>query len=115
MTTPDFTKLREFVSMKFPENFKFDLPEIDENFDFNILSTLDISKSTGLDGIGPRLLKLSSGVIIKSLTFIVRKSIENGVFPLSWNQAKVTPLFKNGSRDEINNYRPYQYCLLCLN
>ena len=36
MTTPDFTKLREFVSMKFPENFKFDLPEIDENFVFNI-------------------------------------------------------------------------------
>ena len=101
MTPPDFTKLREFVSMKFPENVEFDLPEIDENFVFNFLSTLDISKSTGLDGIGPRLLKLSSGVITKSLTFIVRKSIENGVFPLSWKQAKVTPLFKNGSRDEI--------------
>ena len=101
-----FTNLREFVSIKFPENVEFDLPEIDENFVFNFLSTLDISISTGLDGIGPRLLKLSSGVITKSLTFIVRKSIENGVFPLSWKQAKVTPLFKNGSRDEINNYRP---------
>ena len=106
MTPPDFTKLREFVSMKFLENIEFDLPEIDEKFVFNFLSTLDVSKSTGLDGIGPRLLKLSSGVITKSLTFIVRKSIENGVFPLSWKQAKVTPLFKNGSRDEINNYRP---------
>ena len=69
-------------------------------------STLDSPKSTGLDGIGPRLLKKSSGVITKSLKFIVRKSIEKRVFPLSWKQAKVTPLFKNGSRHEINNYRP---------
>ena len=106
MTKPDFAKLREFVSMKIPENVTFDLPDVDENFVFKFLSTLDVSKSTGLDGIGPRLLKLSSGVIYKSLTFIVKKCIENGFFPLLWKQAKVTPLYKNGSRDEINNYRP---------
>ena len=70
------------------------------------MSTLDISKSTGLDGIGPRLLKLSSGVITKSITLIVRKCIETGIFPLIWKQAKVTPLYKSGSKDEINNYRP---------
>ena len=81
----------------------FILPKVNENFVYNFWS---VSKSTGLDGIGPRLLKLSAGVITQSLTVIVNKCVENGVFPSSWKQAKVTPLYKNGPRDEINNYRP---------
>ena len=106
ITQPDFTKLREFVNSKILENVKFKLPDIDENYDFCFMSNLDISKSTGLDGIGPRLLKLSSGVITTSITFIVKKYLETSTFPLSWKCAKVTPLYKNGPRDEINNYRP---------
>ena len=42
-----------------PDNVIFELPEIDENFVFRYLSTLDVSKATGLDGIGPKMLKLS--------------------------------------------------------
>ena len=84
ITQPAFTKLREFVNSKIPENVKFELPDIDENFVFTnsenlltqrsqkmsnlnyriltrilsfFMSKLDISKSTELDGIGPRLLK----------------------------------------------------------
>ena len=106
ITQPDFTKLREFVNSTIPEKVKFELPDIDENFVFSFLSKLDISKSTGLDGIGPRLLKLSSGVITTSITFIVKKCLETSNFPLSWKRAKVTPLYKNGIRDEINNYSP---------
>ena len=106
ITQPDFTKLSEYVNSKIPENVKFELPDIDENFVFSFMSKLDISKSTGLDGIGPRLLKLSSGIIKKSITFIVKKCLETSTFPLSWKCAKVTPLYKNGPRDEINNYRP---------
>ena len=102
----DFSKLKEFISSKIPENVTFDLPKVNENFVYNFLSTLNVSKSTGFDGIGPRLLKLSAGVITQSLTVIVNKCVENGVFPSSWKQAKVTPLYKNGPRDEINNYRP---------
>ena len=69
----DFSKLKEFISTKIPENVNFDLPQVNENFVHTFLSTLDVSKSTGLDGIGLRLLKLSSGVITKSLTVIVNK------------------------------------------
>ena len=104
MTQPDFAKLRELVSKKIPENVTFYLPDVDENFVFTFLSTLDVSKSTGIDGIGPRLRKLSPGVIS---TFILKKKMHRKwIFPLLWKQAKVTPLYKNGSRDEINNYRP---------
>ena len=73
---------------------------------FKFLSTLDISKATGLDGIGPKLLKISSGIIIKSITYIVNNCIRSGKFPTSWKLAKVNPLYKGGAKDDINNYRP---------
>ena len=60
----DLSKLKSYISTKVPDNFQFELPNIDENFVFNFLSTLDVSKATGLDGVGPRL-KLSSGIIAK--------------------------------------------------
>ena len=59
--------------------FFFEFPEIDENFVFKYVSTLDVSKATSLDGIGPKLLKLSSGIITKSITNIMHKFIIRGV------------------------------------
>lgn len=102
----DFSKLKNHIESKIPENVLFELPEIDETFVFKFLSSLDISKATGLDGIGPRLLKLSSPVITKSITFVVRQSLLTGKFPSLWKQAKVNPLHKGGAKEEINNYRP---------
>ena len=101
-----FDDLQEHIRQKIPDNVIFELPEIDENFVFRYLSTLDVSKATGLDGIGPKMLKLSSGIITKSITYIVNKCILYGHFPDSWKQAKVNPLFKSGAKDDINNYRP---------
>ena len=101
-----FNKLKEQVNAKIPEGVHFELPELDENFVFKFLSTLDISKATGLDGNGPKLLKISSGIITKSITYIVNNCIRSGKFPTSWKLAKVNPLYKGGAKDGINNYRP---------
>ena len=70
------------------------------------ISTLDTSKATGLEGVGPRLLKLSSGIITKSLTAIVNKCLANGSFPSIWKQAKVSPPYEGGAKEELNCYRP---------
>ena len=61
----------------------FELPDIDEPFVFKFLSALNVSKSTDLDGIGPRSLKLASGAITKSITYIAKKCISQGNFPAS--------------------------------
>ena len=72
-----FDDLREHLRLKIPDNVVFELPEIDENFVFKYLSTPNTSKATSLDGIGPKLLKLSSGIITKSITNIINKCIIN--------------------------------------
>ena len=33
-------------------------------------------------------------------------SISSVTFPIKWKTAKVTPLHKSGSRDDVDNYRP---------
>ena len=71
----NFTQLKEHIDTKIPSNVSFELPYITESFVYKFLSILDVSKSTGLDGIGPRLLKLSSSVITRSITYIAQACI----------------------------------------
>ena len=73
------------------------------------LSTLDLSKSTGLDGIGPRLLKISSSVITKinvKKYYIAQACILKSYFPDNWKHAKVNHLYKGGAKEEVNTYCP---------
>ena len=62
-----------------------------------------------LDGTGPRLLKLSSGIKTKSISYIAQNCLSAGEFSSSWEQAKVSPLHKGGAKDKINNYRPISF------
>ena len=41
-----------------------------------------------------------------SLCYILNRSINTGGFPVDWKCAKVTPIRKSCSRDNVNNYRP---------
>ena len=99
-------KLREFCEAKLPAETKFTIPLIQKETVSKFLSNIDINKATGIDMIGPRLLKLAAPFIDDEITFICNHSITNSVFPSKWKGAKVTPLHKNGPHEEINNYRP---------
>ena len=67
---------------------------------------MDVSKATGTDSIGPRLLQLAAPYIADDITFICNHSINSSTFPYKWKEAKVSPLYKNGPQDDVNNYRP---------
>ena len=71
-----------------------------------LLNQLDAKKATGLDRIPCKLLKLSSSIVGPSLAYIFKSCIDAEIFPNEWKFAKVTPLFKKGSKRELGNYRP---------
>ena len=71
-----------------------------------IIDKLNPNKSAGLDFIGPRVLKLCGDAIVNSITFIINRSIDHGVFPDDLKKANVTPNLKSGDKSNLNNYRP---------
>ena len=70
------------------------------------LKKVQRSKAAGLDNLPPGLLRDSAKEISSSLCYIINRSINTGVFPSSWKILKVTPVYKSGSVNEIENYRP---------
>ena len=70
------------------------------------MKTIDEKKSSGLDKIPNKLLKIAADVIAPSLTEIYAKSIYTGIFPNEWKETRVSPVYKNGTKHEPSNYRP---------
>jgi hypothetical protein len=73
---------------------------------FSVLSKLCKSKATGLDQISARLVRECADLISSSITNIFNLSLILGTFPDDWKCAKVTLIFKQDIRNEMNNYRP---------
>ena len=59
-----------------------------------------------MDNISAQFLYNVRSAITDPLCNIVNTSITSGVFPSSWKEAKVIPLFKGGANDDMDNYRP---------
>ena len=64
------------------------------------------SNATGLDGISARLIRECADLIRVPIRDIFYQSISQGKFPEDCKSARVTPLFKQGDRHDVNNYRP---------
>ena len=73
---------------------------------FEVLSHLNVNKVCGPDGICPHLLKEGAQELSTSLSFMFNKSLQDGVLPIDWTSANITPIFKKGDKHLVNNYRP---------
>ena len=60
----------------------------------------------GINSIPIKILKLAKEQIAEHLCFIYNLSFTTGIFPDSLKIAKVTPVYKKGSKLECANYRP---------
>ena len=72
----------------------------------DILVTLKPAKAPGPDGISPHVLKLTAKTISKPLSNLFNLFLQHGIFPDTWKQANVIPIFKKGDKSSPNNYRP---------
>ncbi|KAK4823990.1 hypothetical protein QYF61_009115 [Mycteria americana] len=81
-----------------------DLPFVDTEILSDQLHQLNIHKSTGPDGIQPRVLKELVDVTAGPLSIIYQRSWESGEVPAAWKLASVIPVYK-GMREDPGNYR----------
>ena len=63
------------------------------------------TKSPGADRIPVEILKDAVNLVSKPLTLIYNASLEKGIFPQIWKLARVAPIYKTGSKTDVNNYR----------
>ena len=70
------------------------------------LIILKTKKSNGHDDIPVLFLKLTKNLISVPLSKIYNLSIKNNTYPTDLKLAKVSPIYKNGSPQSANNYRP---------
>ena len=99
-----------------PDNFlKFLGPKPDCNFSLSPISgeqllrhvsNLKSKSSFGEDGVSNNLLKKAIPYLLDPLVKLINLSFKSGFVPKQITIAKITPLHKDGSKSEFNNYRP---------
>ena len=88
--------------------------KIDNFMVFTKLIKLQEGKAPGDDGFVPLFLKKVASEICYPLAEIFNSSLKEGVVPLDWRLANVTPIFKKGQTCDPGNYRPISLtCVLC--
>ena len=102
----DFSKLQNHIETLIPNDVHFNIPKLKLHDLINSIKSLDCTKATGLDGLSPRILKLSAEIASSTLLDIINKSIQNGQFPDILKIAKLLPIHKGGTKDNPSNYRP---------
>lgn len=70
------------------------------------LKNLKRSKAAGGDNLPPGLLKNGATQIAGPLSHIINLLIETAMIPEEWKHALIKTIFKEGSTDDNNNYRP---------
>lgn len=78
----------------------------DENEVFENLSKLDEHKGAGCDGIPSLFARRCAASLSLPLALLFNKSLSESTCPLIWKKALVVPLFKNGIKSKVENYRP---------
>ena len=66
----------------------------------NLLKDLNITKSTGPDGIGNLLLRNCSSSITKSVTFSYQTIMNKGTYPTYWKVSQISPIFKDVNKTD---------------
>ena len=78
-----------FYRKRNPNQYSFTLQTVSEDFVYKELSSLNITKSTGLDEIPAHFIKDEAAVLTAPITFIINQSIVSGTVPDIMKDARV--------------------------
>ena len=79
---------------------------------FSLMNKLNKLKQTNklnkfkATSISARLIRECANLICVPICHIFNQSISQGKLPEDWKSARVTPFFKQGDQDDVNNYPP---------
>lgn len=80
--------------------------EVSEDDVYNAIMQIKNNLKSDSDGLCAYLLKKCAPSISFALSYIFNLSLNQGVFIDKWKSACITPIFKNGRKDDVTSYRP---------
>ena len=104
ITVPDDVSVLDYLTNK---NLKsMFLSPTDDSEVIRVVHNFKNKTSVDSDGLSMKFVKSIIQCIVKPISHICNSSLLSGVFPDKMKIAKIIPLFKSGSKNEFNNYRP---------
>ena len=94
-------------------NNNFDI-DFDANDIHNYLRNLDPNKAPGPDQIHGKVLKNCAKSLALPLQILFRTSYYTCIIPEDWKLANVVPVYKKGSKNSVENYRPISLTSLIM-
>lgn len=94
------------VCEEIPPNLLSCVPEFTHMDLIAYLKDIPSSKATGVDNISVKMLKHTIPFVVEPICSMFNKILQQGEFPESWKVARVTPIFKEGDKNDPSNYRP---------
>ena len=110
-----FAKIGANLATGFQEDWRYDGEVFSNDFDFlpvtqtevePLIKQIEISKSSSIDNLSSRVIKDAFIALLPQVTYMFNLAIEKSVFPTSWKLAKITPLQKDGNKQDASNLRP---------
>ena len=92
-----------------PNQVHFSVPDVK-----NILKNLDPNKAPGPDQIHGKILKNCANALCTPLTLLFQSSFYTCNIPNDWKTANVVPVYKKGSKNCVQNYRPISLTSLIM-
>ena len=77
------------------------------------LKKLKRKKTSGIDNLSPGILKDTAFSIAKPLNHLISLCLPTGKMPKAFTIGKITPLSKNGSKYQFDNYHPITVLPIC--
>ena len=81
---------------------------------YQFLLKVNPSKSPGPDNIHGQVLKNCATTLAQPLSMLFDLSYKTGSLPMDWKLAHVVPVFKKGSKNNVENYRPISLTSLVM-
>jgi len=79
-----------------------------------LLRDINPNKAHGPDKISGKILKQCAHSLAFPLSELFKTVYLTGHIPLEWKLANVVPVFKKGSKVDVENYRPISLTCLCM-